>query len=80
MPNEEEQKPSTSGMMKVNLAMSMFGHMEPFVIGENFDEYVSCLQQYFIVIDVEETKKVPIRCQQYEYNADGCTRNDGSGD
>uniref|UniRef100_A0A182YR20 CCHC-type domain-containing protein n=1 Tax=Anopheles stephensi TaxID=30069 RepID=A0A182YR20_ANOST len=46
--------------MKVNVAMSMFGHMEPFVIGENFDEYVSRLQQFFIVIDVEETKKVPM--------------------
>uniref|UniRef100_A0A182YT39 Uncharacterized protein n=1 Tax=Anopheles stephensi TaxID=30069 RepID=A0A182YT39_ANOST len=47
-------------MTKVNVAMSMFGHMEPFVIGENFDKYVSRQQQFFIVNDVEETKKVPM--------------------
>uniref|UniRef100_A0A182YQ78 Uncharacterized protein n=1 Tax=Anopheles stephensi TaxID=30069 RepID=A0A182YQ78_ANOST len=60
MPNQEEEKPSTSGMTKVNVAMSMIGHMEPFMIGENFDEYVSRPQLFFIVNDVEETKKVPM--------------------
>ncbi|XP_040173684.1 uncharacterized protein LOC120906236 [Anopheles arabiensis] len=60
MPNGEEPKPSTSGLGHMKMAMPMFGHMEPFVVGENFDEYENRLQQFFIVNDVEESKKVPV--------------------
>ena len=60
MPDGEEPKPSTSGLGHMKMAMPMFSHMEMFVVGENFDEYENRLQQFFIVNDVEESKKVPM--------------------
>lgn len=36
----------------------MIGHMDPFLIGNDFSEYEMRLQQFFIVNDVAEEKKV----------------------
>nr|XP_019563376.2 uncharacterized protein LOC109431596 [Aedes albopictus] len=64
MAEGQEQKPEapgssgTPGVIKVS--MPMFGHMEPFVVGEKFDEYVSRLEQFFLVNEVPNNKKVPM--------------------
>ncbi|EAT41196.1 AAEL007140-PA [Aedes aegypti] len=42
------------------MSMPMFGHMEPFVVGEKFVEYVSRLEQFFLVNEVPDNKKVPM--------------------
>lgn len=38
----------------------MFGNIEPFVPGECFTEYQERIDQFFILNDVEEKKKVPL--------------------
>lgn len=38
----------------------MFGHMDPFVIGNDFVEYEMRLQQFFIANEVADAKKVPL--------------------
>ncbi|EAT36982.1 AAEL010976-PA [Aedes aegypti] len=61
MAEGQEQKPGTSGTPGViKMSMPMFGHMEPFVVGEKFVEYVSRLEQFFLVNEVPDNKKVPM--------------------
>ena len=64
MAEGQEQKPETpgsSGMPGViKVSMPMFGLMEPFVVGEKLDEYVSNLEQFFLVKEVPNNKKVPL--------------------
>lgn len=38
----------------------MFGQIEPFVVGENFVEYINRLEMFFLVNDTPEDKKVPV--------------------
>ncbi|XP_058828221.1 uncharacterized protein K02A2.6-like [Topomyia yanbarensis] len=54
--NNSEQEGSSPTIV---MSKPMFGHLEPFVVGEKFDEYVSRLEQFFLVNDVPAAKKVP---------------------
>lgn len=38
----------------------MFGQIEHFVVGENFEEYINRLEMFFLVNDMPDEKKVPV--------------------
>ena len=56
-----------SGAMKVEaggvipvVRAGMFGQIEQYVVGENFEEYISRLEMFFLVNDTPDNRKVPV--------------------
>lgn len=57
---QEEVKMEAGPSSVPVIRAGMFGQIEPFVPGEDWEEYVNRLEMFFLVNDTPEAKKVPV--------------------